>query len=152
MKYKNIIEEILEVYNVNASEFAEKIDVQRSNISHILSGRNNPSLDFLIKVKEVFPELRWDYLLLGKKPMTSAEELAVNKSKAQDTSYDLPHEIENSPSPLLHSPTLFDAYEKEKANVDKPLNMISKESVQENKKINKIVWFYDDNSFEVFDK
>ena len=40
---------ILDYYNLTSSSFAEKIDVPRSSISHLLSGRNKPSLDFILK-------------------------------------------------------------------------------------------------------
>lgn len=76
--YNKIIEEILKVYNINASELAEKIGVQRSGISHILSGRNKPSIDFLIKIKEQFPDIQWEYLMTGKGSMFVTN---VNNSK-----------------------------------------------------------------------
>ena len=57
---------ILEYYNVSASAFADKIGVQRSSLSHLLSGRNKPSLDFVIKVVEEFSEVDLYWLLNGK--------------------------------------------------------------------------------------
>ncbi len=51
------LETLLEYYNLNASSFADKIGVQRSSLSHLLSGRNKPSLDFILKILEVFPEV-----------------------------------------------------------------------------------------------
>ena len=51
------IEHILNYYNLSASLFAEKIGVQRSSLSHLLSGRNKPSLDFVIKIVEEFPDV-----------------------------------------------------------------------------------------------
>lgn len=136
MDYKKIIEEILEVYKINASEFAEKVDVQRSSISHILSGRNKPSLDFFIKVKDEFPELRWDYILLGQKPMTISEKNMIQKAEQIDE----PEESNSS------SPTLFDAI-KTKPMEEKEI-IIEKKEV---KHISKIVWFYSDNTFEIFE-
>jgi transcriptional regulator with XRE-family HTH domain len=63
------IEQILEVENLSVSQFADKIGVQRSGMSHILSGRNKPSLDFAIKVLQTFPDLSSDWLLFGKGAM-----------------------------------------------------------------------------------
>ena len=57
---------ILEYSGFTASEFAEEIDVQRSSISHIISGRNKPSLEFIVKIKNRFPEISWDWIILGK--------------------------------------------------------------------------------------
>ena len=48
---------IMEYYEMTSAMFADKIEVQRSSISHILSGRNKPSLDFVLKVLKEFPEV-----------------------------------------------------------------------------------------------
>jgi len=55
----------MEHYEISAALLAEKIDVQRSNISHILSGRNKPSLDFVLKILKAFPEVQLYWLLNG---------------------------------------------------------------------------------------
>ncbi|HLV14781.1 MAG TPA: helix-turn-helix transcriptional regulator [Xanthomarina sp.] len=60
------LQKVIDFYNENASSFAEKIGVQRSSISHILSGRNKPSLDFILKVLSTFPEVELYWLLNGK--------------------------------------------------------------------------------------
>ncbi len=57
---------VLEYYHLSASAFATKIGVQRSSISHLLSGRNRPSLDFVLKVLDVFEEVELYWLLNGK--------------------------------------------------------------------------------------
>jgi plasmid maintenance system antidote protein VapI len=48
---------LLDYYGLNASAFADKIGVQRSSLSHLLSGRNKPSLDFILKILDVFPDV-----------------------------------------------------------------------------------------------
>lgn len=58
--------QVIAHYELTASAFAERIDVQRSGISHILSGRNKPSLDFVLKVVRAFPEVDLYWLLNGK--------------------------------------------------------------------------------------
>jgi len=55
--------------NISASKFADEIGVQRSSISHILSGRNNPSLDVVQKILKRFPDINPEWLLAGKGPM-----------------------------------------------------------------------------------
>ncbi len=61
---------------LNHSRFAELIGVQRSSISHILTGRNKPSYDFLKKIFESFPDLNADWLIMGRGQMFhSAEDL-----------------------------------------------------------------------------
>ena len=60
------LKKIIEYYQLTASLFADKIGVQRSSISHILSGRNKPSLDFILKVTTTFEEVDIYWLLNGK--------------------------------------------------------------------------------------
>lgn len=60
------LQKIIEFYGESAASFAEKIGVQRSSISHILSGRNKPSLDFILKILSSFPEVELYWLLNGK--------------------------------------------------------------------------------------
>jgi len=60
------LQKIIDFYGETASGFAEKIGVQRSSISHILSGRNKPSLDFVMKVLHSYPEVELYWLMNGK--------------------------------------------------------------------------------------
>ena len=60
------LKKIISYYDLTASLFADKIGVQRSSISHVLSGRNKPSLDFVLKVVNTFTEVDIQWLLNGK--------------------------------------------------------------------------------------
>lgn len=60
------LQKVIDFYGESASSFAEKIGVQRSSISHILSGRNKPSLDFVMKVLHAYPEVELYWLMNGK--------------------------------------------------------------------------------------
>lgn len=53
-------------YNLTAATFSDEIKVQRSSISHLLSGRNKPSLEFVLKIMEHYEEVTPDWLLHGK--------------------------------------------------------------------------------------
>lgn len=57
------LNEIMTYYGLSASAFAELIHVQRSSISHVLSGRNKPSLDFILKLNKAFPDINLYWLL-----------------------------------------------------------------------------------------
>lgn len=57
------LNEIMTYYGLSASAFAELIRVQRSSISHVLSGRNKPSLDFILKLNKAFPDINLYWLL-----------------------------------------------------------------------------------------
>lgn len=76
------LEKIINHYGLSASSFAEKIGVQRSSISHILSGRNKPSLDFVLKVLSSFPEINLYWLLNGKGSFMKEEEPMEKKTSS----------------------------------------------------------------------
>lgn len=56
---------ILKMHQITPSVFADKIGVQRSNVSHVLSGRNKPGLDFLEKILLHFPRVNAHWLITG---------------------------------------------------------------------------------------
>jgi transcriptional regulator with XRE-family HTH domain len=66
---KERIIEFLKAENKSSAQFAQEIGVQPSSISHIISGRNNPSLDFVMKMLSKYPSLSADWLLFGKGQM-----------------------------------------------------------------------------------
>ena len=70
---KDRIAHIIRAKNLTAAEFALRLGIQPSNISHLLSGRNNPSLDFVKKLKETFPEYSLDWIIFGRGPITVSE-------------------------------------------------------------------------------
>jgi transcriptional regulator with XRE-family HTH domain len=71
---------LIRAKNFTAAQFAEEIGVQKSGISHIISGRNNPSLDFVQKILQRFPEVNMDWLIMGKGPMFSGDTERQNVS------------------------------------------------------------------------
>lgn len=79
---KDRIAHIMRAQNLKASDFAELLGIQPSGISHILSGRNQPSLDFVKKIKETFPEYNLDWIIFGKGPMTTSEPFRDNHTPA----------------------------------------------------------------------
>jgi len=70
---KDRLIKILIHYGYNANRLADEIGVQRSGISHIISGRNLPSFDFITKILTRFPDIDPDWLVLGKGPMLRKE-------------------------------------------------------------------------------
>lgn len=64
-KFGKRLKEVIEHYSLSASAFAELINVQRSSISHVLSGRNKPSLDFITKLNTALPDVNLYWLLNG---------------------------------------------------------------------------------------
>lgn len=66
MSIQERIQIILKMHHLTPSAFADKIGVQRSSISHVLSGRNKPGLDFLEKILLHFPRVNAHWLITGK--------------------------------------------------------------------------------------
>lgn len=59
------IQTIMDHYGLTVSAFADEIGVQRSSVSHLLNGRNKPSLDFVMKLVDTYPEVNLYWLLKG---------------------------------------------------------------------------------------
>jgi transcriptional regulator with XRE-family HTH domain len=64
-KFSKRLQKIFNYYDLSAAAFADGINVGRSSISHILSGRNKPSLDFVLKIVQNYPEVELYWLLNG---------------------------------------------------------------------------------------
>jgi transcriptional regulator with XRE-family HTH domain len=134
------LEIILDYYNLSASAFADKINVQRSSLSHLLSGRNKPSLDFIIKVIEVFPEVDLYWILNGKGTFPKSEKNFSIQSTKQEVTSD-----------KTNTPDLFST---DQTNSKQPFinNEIEKKSISlsnnDAKTIERIVIFYTDGSFK----
>lgn len=134
--------EFLKSENKSSAQFAEEIGVQPSGISHILSGRNNPSLDFVIKMLEKYSFISTDWLLFGtghmykesgmKSLFDENPALPGEKNKPELTKRDNDHPVLDFSSANKESPEIKAAH------------------IQSNTEVEKIVWFYSDNSFELY--
>ena len=83
------LKKMMEHYQISASMFADKVGVQRSSISHILSGRNKPSLDFVLKVTAEFKDVDIKWLLNGIGVFPIAEVSAENSITPNPSIFDL---------------------------------------------------------------
>jgi plasmid maintenance system antidote protein VapI len=63
------LRQLMKSEGINSTRLAEILGIQASGISHIMSGRNKPSFDFLLKLLGRFPQINPDWLLLDKGPM-----------------------------------------------------------------------------------
>ena len=117
-EFTNRLKKILEHHDLTASLFADNIGVQRSSISHILSGRNKPSLDFILKVTNTFKDVDIHWLINGKGNFPQKKTI------------------------LTATPTNSN---------DNNARSISEE-INSTKKIQRIVVFYDDGTFEEYQK
>ena len=91
------LQKILDFYGVTATSFSEKIAFNRSTISHLLSGRNKPSLEFVMKVLQTYPEVDLYWLLYGKGSFPTTVNKVNTQIKATSKQNTLPGvEDENS--------------------------------------------------------
>jgi len=135
--------EFLKAENKSSAQLAEEIGVQPSGISHILSGRNNPSLDFVLKMLEKYKFLSTDWLLFGKGSMY--------KDIKMQTLFDENNGINRDDDTKLlknesrKSEIEFQDVRKDEIKKDSAVPPKNRTSAVE-----KIVWFYDNNSFEEY--
>lgn len=121
-------------YDLTASSFAERIGVQRSSISHLLSGRNKPSLDFVLKVLREFPEVSLYWLLNGTGNFPAAKQKANDQNPSTILS-----EPQNTPEGIkAETPAAFAA----------PLD--DTEELSNTKDIERIVIFFKDGTFKSY--
>ncbi len=140
---KDRILAFLQNENKSYAQFAEEIGVQPSGISHILSGRNNPSLDFVTKMLHRYSSLSSEWLLFGKGPMY--------KLDSQPTLFDM--EIENSGSQAGRDVNAAVDWSDGQAAPEDP-EMPSEETLLsddqpggQHKRLIRVLFFYSDKTF-----
>ena len=62
---KERLEELLQLLNLTPTQFANEIGVQRTTLQHVLSGRNEPSLNIIKAIHAKYPDVELDWLLDG---------------------------------------------------------------------------------------
>ena len=176
MEINERITKVLEYSGFSASEFADEIDVQRSSISHIISGRNKPSLEFVTKIKNRFPELSWDWIILGIGEMKQTDSpFPISEKQEENSAPDLftlidedyknevfvQENIQNEtlrelnksfPSPrkeILTDSQQLDIQE----NISEVQSIVNETvtNINTESKIKKIVFFYENGKFEAFE-
>jgi len=132
---KDRLLEFLNSHNLTSTRLADTIGVQRSSISHILSGRNKPSYDFIHKFLQHYRDINPKWLILGEGSMYSKE---------KQTSMSFEQQPEQS------TPRESNIQKEEKGNVRVKQSQEDEPSFPERPRIEKIVIFYSDNHFEEY--
>jgi len=142
---KERIEAIIQHERLSPSQFADAIGVQRSGISHILSGRNKPSVDFLSKLLSKFPHISGDWLITGIGSMLNNDTNAITPPKQLQ----FPSAEQNTRKPLKVPKSPVKEESNPTYNVPKqPTTDIPAIPVTNNRKaIERIVVFYKDKTF-----
>lgn len=145
------LKQFLAAENISQAELAERIQVVRASVSHILSGRNNPSYDFIKGLMENYPRLNIEWLFFGKGKMY------------KDLAEQLPSEHRSSVAPQAVSdsesdstPQLFSFEEEEPAEENIPADIPSALKASEEiaqkparqRKVKKIIVLFDDDSYQ----
>ncbi|MDR1121586.1 MAG: helix-turn-helix domain-containing protein [Dysgonamonadaceae bacterium] len=173
---KERIIRIMKEKEMNAAQFSDAIGIQRATISHIIAGRNNPSLDMVKKILTKFPAINPDWLISGIEPMKRTSENPNEYSGDQDLfSQTVPVQADHSeqvndiktnptPSPAAYTgnpadvrtETKFTNGKCQESDVYNSNNTkeIIKETIiykeRPSKTIDKILIFYSDNTYETF--
>ena len=142
------LQKILTFYSLSAAAFAEKIGIGRSSISHIISGRNKPSLEFVLHILDTFEEVTFDWLIYGKGtfPKSTTSTPALKKEKSSTT-----QNLKNG-QPDIFSNTDVDT---EKINLfsNTPVNPNAENSPiipSQRSPIDRIVIFYTNGNFSEY--
>lgn len=133
---KDRIKEYMDYKSISAGELAGRLDVQRSNISHILNGRNKPGAGFIEKLLLSYPDLNARWLLTGEGPMAEEADLkdsaVSNKPKSEAIQQEIKHE------PIVQE------VEQQQDNI------LDISGSDEPKELEKIVLLYTDGTFKDF--
>lgn len=155
---KDRLIQLLDLEQLSPSKFADIIGVQRSSISHVLSGRNKPSFDFLQKTLKAFPGLNATWLMMGEGSMY--EQMGRNVTGNLFDSPEAPGEQDddNIPEETLPQPEAessaepFKKEEKAESPVERKVQdeALPTANAPGNKKIVQVVVIYEDDTFRAF--
>ncbi|MBP2831960.1 helix-turn-helix transcriptional regulator [Aquimarina sp. U1-2] len=144
------IQKVMDFYALSASSFADHMGVGRSSISHILSGRNKPSLDFVMKIIETYTDVDLEWLLYGR----GAFPQSTTTSKKNEIKNSLHTEVEKASS--LSTSKDHDLFSQsttsqEEENISSIASALSSET-KAISTIDRIVIFYADGTFTSYEK
>ncbi|MDR2121360.1 MAG: helix-turn-helix transcriptional regulator [Tannerella sp.] len=147
---KDRISQLMKAEGFPPSKFADEIGIQRAVISHISTGRNDPSKDVIIKILERFPDINPDWLLFGRGHM--------RRNKADNDSHTttaLPNLFENAAQTQPERKKTTEI--RQETEVKRPTEAVQpqvKETIEIRetpaRKIVRIMVFYSNNTHEIF--
>lgn len=141
----NRINTILDYYSLSASAFADALGVQRSGLSHLMSGRNKPSLDLVMKISETYPEVNLYWLLNGTGSFPAKENTSAQLTPTPAPTVKKVHED----SLYGHEPDLFSApdFTNKEKNITEQVPVLES-TINYSRGIERIVVFYKDGTFK----
>ncbi|GAA4409823.1 helix-turn-helix transcriptional regulator [Nibrella viscosa] len=146
MNINDKIKQILIDKNLSPSYFADEIGVQRSSISHILSGRNRPSFDIIQKIIRRFPDLGYDWILEDDSQTSiNLPNITAKSAIRRDETVASPYR-ETSMSATVPRQRRVD----NNATNSQPQATSEPDNLKREKKIERILIFYTDGTFREF--
>ena len=166
MNERERIELLMKCYDLSPSQFAERTGIQRASVSHIISGRNKPSLEVMLKVYDAFPgvDMKWLMTGIGEVPVRQSAEAVAPETIFQQPvqaslqpQNDLFAAPEPSVAPVVEDPkprrtAVFQAAKEKssdlrakRAQVGRYAQMMA---VQPDKKIKEVRIYYSDGTYE----
>jgi transcriptional regulator with XRE-family HTH domain len=143
------LKQFLAAENITQAQFADSINVVRASVSHVLSGRNNPSFDFIKAMMLQYPNLNIDWLMFGKGKMYKDNRAPETRTPVEDILFP-PEPIEEV---LTDDSSLNSGHDNEElANITssiefKTLNNTIQSPVNQ-RKVTKIIVLFDDGTFQ----
>ena len=141
---KEKLEFLLKNKGLTATSFARLLDVQPSSISHILSGRNKPSYDFVVKILRAFPDINPDWLLL------SSEQIFRDDIVVASPTLSFDDERHSEESRLGVGRNINNEISEPKSEVKNENVSNLSLSVSQGKRIERVIVLYSDHSFESY--
>jgi transcriptional regulator with XRE-family HTH domain len=140
---KDRIIKFLNSEGVSATKFADEIGVQRSSVSHILSGRNNPSFEFIQKILNRYRNLNAEWLIQGSGSMYKKAESSLPPINIESKVINTPENQLNLFAEKADKPI---AIPEEKKSFPSMVDLKPDAS----RKVEKIMVFYSDRTFDEF--
>ena len=137
---------------LSSSRLAEMLEIQPSSISHILSGRNKPSFDFLVKILRRFPTLNPDWLLLDAEQMYRSSDNLEQRLGNTSQKESQPQHSATTNTDHLSSGREQSAELPKENSTNRPMQNIGSLPVQAkpNADIERVIVLYSNKSFEAF--
>ena len=153
MKFSKQLQKIMHHCGLSTTELADKIMVPKATISHLISERNKPSLEFIMKLHTTFPTLNLEWLIYEKEPflITESDPKSIEKDQIETPVLDEILEVETVNEIENENQSENEIEEIEPKNIsqnitENPKNILSFQS----KEIDCIVIFYNDGSFKKY--
>lgn len=127
------LKQFLAAENITQAQFADNINVVRASVSHVLSGRNNPSYEFIRSIMLKYPTLNIEWLMFGKGKMYRDEGLLFPDEHVQEV--EIPPIIDDKPDPV-------------QATTEMKSSDNTRQVVTNQRKVEKIILLFDDGSYQ----